>query len=68
MRVWVFSQRQTLWRGDDAMAESDGGMTAYAWFIFKLGYHGATQLGWLVQDDAGRWHAYVNVRRQTRHA
>ncbi len=29
-RVWVFSPRQTLWRGDDDAAEDDGGMTAYA--------------------------------------
>jgi hypothetical protein len=31
-RLWVFSPRQTLWRGDDG-SEDDGGMTAYAWFI-----------------------------------
>jgi hypothetical protein len=62
----VFSPRQTLWRGDDALAESDGSMTAYAWFVFTLNYRGPTQLGWLEQDDTGQWHAYVNGRRWAR--
>jgi hypothetical protein len=46
-RVWVFSARQTLWRGDDTAPEDDGGMTAYAWFIFLCDHHGDPSLGWL---------------------
>ena len=46
-RVWVFSPRQTLWRGDDEAAEDDGGMTAYAWFVFEREHSGAAKLGWL---------------------
>jgi hypothetical protein len=39
-RVWVFSARQTLWRGDDEAAETDGGQTCYAWFVFELDHSG----------------------------
>jgi ParB-like chromosome segregation protein Spo0J len=46
-RVWVFSARQTLWRGDDAAPEDDGGMTAYAWFIFQHDHYGRASLDWL---------------------
>ena len=46
-RVWVFSPRQTLWRGDDEATEDDGGMTAYAWFVFEQDHAGASVLGWL---------------------
>jgi hypothetical protein len=67
-RFWVFSPRQTLWRGDDDAAEDDGGQTAYAWFVFDLGHSEGTTLGWLEQDDTGQWHAYVNGRRQKAHA
>jgi hypothetical protein len=49
-RVWVFSPRQTLWRGDDAAAEDDGGQTAYAWFIFERGHNGAA-IDWLPGDS-----------------
>lgn len=45
-RVWVFSPRQTLWRGDDD-TEDDGGMTAYAWFVFERDHSSAPALGWL---------------------
>ena len=49
-RVWVFSARQTLWRGDDAAAESDGGMTAYAWFVFERDHNGPWIGDWLTAD------------------
>lgn len=45
-RVWVFASRQTLWRGDEE-SEDDGGMTAYAWFVFQRGHSGIAELGWL---------------------
>ena len=47
-RVWVFAARQTLWFGDDAFPETDGGMTAYAWFVFDSDHVGAPSLGWLL--------------------
>lgn len=46
-RIGVFSERQTLWRGDDAAPEADGGMTAYAWFIFERNHRGLYAGGWL---------------------
>jgi ParB-like chromosome segregation protein Spo0J len=46
-RVWVFSARQTLWRGDDEAAEDDGGQTAYAWFVFELDHNGPWTGDWL---------------------
>lgn len=33
-RIWVFSGRQTLWRGDDPNPRTTGGATAYAWFVW----------------------------------
>jgi hypothetical protein len=49
-RVWTFSPRQTLWRGDDE-AENDGGMTPYAWFIFERDYRGDGYTGsWLTAE------------------
>ena len=49
-RVWVFSARQTLWRGDDEAAENDGGMTAYAWFVFERDHNGPWSGDWLTAD------------------
>jgi ParB-like chromosome segregation protein Spo0J len=48
-RVWVFCDRQTLWFGDDAFPETDGGMTAYAWFVFETDRDrkAPVALGWL---------------------
>jgi hypothetical protein len=46
-RVWAFSPRLTLWRGDDEYAQNDGGMTDYAWFVFEREHAGAPQLDWL---------------------
>ena len=46
--VHVFSKRLTIWRGDEDDAwYGKTGKTAYAWFIFKKGWRGPTQLGWL---------------------
>lgn len=46
-RVWVFSKRQTLWRGDDANAKDKGGAIAFAWFVWDAGFRGAPALGWI---------------------
>lgn len=41
-RVWVFSRRITLWRGDDPEARDTGGAMAFAWFVFERGQRGPT--------------------------
>ena len=48
-RVWTFAPRQTLWRGD-SNTEGDGGMTAYAWFIFEREHSGGFSGGWLTAE------------------
>jgi hypothetical protein len=45
--VWVFSKRQTLWRGDDANAQTKGGAIAFAWFVFERDHSGPAALSWL---------------------
>lgn len=44
-RVWVFSRRLTMWR--EGKATGEGGMLAFAWFVFEHGYTGKPTLGWL---------------------
>ena len=44
-RVWVFSKRLTLWRGDEE--RSGNGTTAYAWFVWD-GVPDETKLGWIL--------------------
>lgn len=51
-RIWVFSARQTLWRGDDLAAEDDGGMTPYAWFVFERDHSGPWSGDWLVPEES----------------
>ena len=46
-RIWVFSKRQTLWRGDDPNAKGKGGAIAFAWFVWEVGYIGKPVLGWI---------------------
>lgn len=46
-RVWVFSSRVTLWRGDDVNAKDKGGVMSLAWFVFDRGHIGSPALGWL---------------------
>ena len=48
-RVWVFSSRQTLWRGDLGGAPPPGagrGAMAYAWFVWQRDVPG-TRVGWI---------------------
>ena len=45
IRVHVFSQRLTMWRGGEEIAGN--GTTAYAWFVWRRGHTGSSQLGWL---------------------
>jgi hypothetical protein len=46
-RMLVYSPGQTLWRGDDAAPETDGGMTDYAWFVFVRDCRSLPTLNWL---------------------
>ena len=43
--VWVFSKRLTMYRAGKPTGE--GGMLAFAWFVFEHGYTGKPTLGWL---------------------
>jgi len=45
-RVWVFSSRQTLWRGDDPNPRSSGGAVAYAWAVWERDHPGPL-IGWI---------------------
>jgi hypothetical protein len=47
VRIWTFSRRQTLWRGDDPNAKDKGGAIAFAWFVFERGFAGHPELRWL---------------------
>lgn len=46
-RIWVFSKRQTLWRGDDPEAKNKGGAIAFAWFVWDVAHCGVPSLNWL---------------------
>lgn len=46
-RVHVFSRRLTMQRGRAANDEDEGGMIAFAWFVWEHGYTGKPTLGWL---------------------
>lgn len=47
IRVWVFSSRVPLWRGDDPNQKDTGGVMSLAWFVWERGFRGAPALGWL---------------------
>jgi len=44
-RVYVFSRRLTLWRGDEEVAGQ--GTTAYAWFVWEQDFPGPTTVHWI---------------------
>lgn len=47
-RVWVFSDRVTLWHGDDPDAQTTGGAIPYAWFVWDSEAEGPKpELGWI---------------------
>lgn len=45
-RVWVFSRRVTMWRGDDPAPRDTGGATPHAWFVWDRHTPGS-QVGWI---------------------
>lgn len=48
-KIWVFSERVQCAKNGDFEIYKQSGMTAvaYAWFIWKKGYHGETTVGWI---------------------
>jgi hypothetical protein len=46
-KVWVFSNRITMHREGNEEAYKNGGMIAFAWFIWEHGHTGPTEIGWL---------------------
>lgn len=45
-RVHVFSERLTMWRGDEEQPEGSSGFIAFAWFVWEQGKTD-TRLSWL---------------------
>lgn len=45
-RVHVFSERLTMWRGDEEQPEGSSGFIAFAWFVWQQG-ETDTRLSWL---------------------
>ena len=45
-RVWVFSKRIQMLRSGIATSDN-GGMVAFAWFVWEHGYRGQPTIGWL---------------------
>jgi hypothetical protein len=50
-RVWVFSRRLSMTRSG-MVAAGQGGLIAFAWFIWEVGHQGAPTLGWIEPDEA----------------
>jgi hypothetical protein len=44
-RVWVFSKRLTTYR--EGKPTGEGGMLAFAWYVWEHGYTGKPTLGWI---------------------
>ena len=45
-RVWIFRERQTMWRNGIAESEN-GGMIPFCWLIWERGYRGKPEIGWI---------------------
>lgn len=48
-RVWVFSRR--LQMGRDGQTYKNGGMMAFAWYVWEHGYEGKPTLGWIEHNE-----------------
>jgi hypothetical protein len=46
-RVWVMSNRPTLWTGSGGSDKTTGGAIPYAWFVWDRKHVGPTTVGWL---------------------
>lgn len=47
VRVWVYRKRQSFLRNGVPATKGQGGMIAYAWFVWAAGYWPAPTLGWI---------------------
>ena len=45
-RIWVFSRRVTMWKGDLSDQRDKGGAMAFCWLVFER-HHQGTQVGWI---------------------
>lgn len=54
VRVYIYSERINIAKNGDFEQYSDSGAnkTIYAWFVWKKGYKGTTELRWLHNDKA----------------
>ena len=46
-RVWVFSSRLVIARAGETWRSKQGGMIAFAWYVWEHGYTGKPTIGWL---------------------
>ena len=51
-RVWVFSGRLNMQRGEIHNGGS-GGMMAFAWYVWEHGHEGPASIGWVSPDREG---------------
>lgn len=51
-RVWVFAGRLSMQRGELGKT-GQGGMLAFAWFVWEHGHEGPPALGWISPDIEG---------------
>lgn len=47
-RVWVFSKRLSISRAGETWRSKQGGMVAFAWFVWEHGHEGPPSVGWIV--------------------
>lgn len=52
-RVWIFAGRLSMSRGSITNATGQGGMIAFAWFVWEHGHEGPPTLGWVSPDREG---------------
>jgi hypothetical protein len=45
--VWVFMERLKMTRNGEKETKSNGGMIAFAWFVWERGYTGRPMIGWI---------------------
>ena len=46
--VYVFSDRVTMYPGDEPNRGNGSGIEAYAWYVWEQGYKGTPQIDWIV--------------------
>ena len=46
--VYVFSDRVTMYPGDEPNRGNGSGFEAYAWYVWEQGYEGTPQIDWIV--------------------